>query len=233
MVNEDGTFEIVGLKPGTYNLLPMPSIAQLMATITVTDKDIEMAVPSGDGVRVSGVVGLKEASRAPNQKILLTGSFWGRLETTTDPSGAFLFTNVQPGTHVLRTQDGLLLSSVVVADRDVSGVVVPALVPVTGRVLVEAGTTMLPPPLTLLATRADGATTTINILGPLTVFSDGSAGSAFRVPLVEGDYQIQLSFIPTSFVIKSLTYGSTDLLKGAVYIGSSSPQEIRVIVGKN
>jgi hypothetical protein len=233
IVGPDGTFEIVGLKPGTYTLFALPSNPPMQATVVVQDKDIEIALPTTPGVKVSGLLGVHETSRLPNEKLTLTGPIWGQLETTTDTAGAFEFPNVPAGTYSVRNLEGVELSSIDVDSNDLSGVVVPTLAVISGTAFVEdegAPNTLLP---VLTATRTDGTTIPLSIpRGPLTLFAGGGTETSFKLPLSEGEYRLTVDNVGPLYFVKSMTSGSVDLLKEPLIIAGPAPQDIHVRIGK-
>src|SRR5688572_23505985 len=140
--------------------------------------------------------------------------------------GSFEFPNVPPGTYSVRTIPGhsTVLSTIVVADREITGIVLPAFSTVAGRVIMEDKSGIPAPPYALMieAKRASGTTLAT------TVTSNG-----FTLPLVESEYQISFGKLPAGLSVKSISYGSTDLLRDPLKLdGSSKPTEIRVTLEK-
>jgi hypothetical protein len=128
------------------------------------------------------------------------------------------------------------LSTITVGDRDIDGLRIPALVSFSGRILMEDSSGPLFPqiPVTLTATRSDGGTTQLPIpRGSLTVFASGGSGFPFGLRLPEGEYRITLHNLPPSLVLKSMTYGFVDLMKDPLILDPPSPQQIRILFGKN
>ena len=184
-------------------------------------------MPAGPGVKVSGVVGLGPRSPRPaNQKVVLTGSSaWAQLESAIAADGTFEIPSVPAGNYGLRTLPGSAAAqaTVVVADRDVTGIVVPAYIEVAGVVLLQDGQPVpkFSPALMIQATLVNGTTFATAI----------RADGKFRFPLVEGEYRITFGKLPTGMTAKSIAYGSTDLLNTPLKLdGAETLRELRVTI---
>jgi hypothetical protein len=226
-IKPDGTFEFLRVPPGNYTLMATPNNGLPNLPIVVTDKDIDLGMPTGPGVKVSGIVGLGPSSpRVANQKVVLTSSSaWAQVEATMDADGNFAMPSVPPGSYSLGTLPGSMnsMATVVVADREVSGIVVPAYVELLGAVVLQNSQKFptLSPALMIQATSVKGASLATVIR------SDGG----FRFPLTEGEYRISLGKLPAGMTVTSISYGSMDLLKASLKLdGSEALQEIRVTV---
>ena len=224
-IKPDGTFEFLRVPPGNYSLVATPNNGLPNLPLVVSDKDIDVGMPTGPGVKVSGIVGLGPRSpRVANQKVVLTGSSaWAQLETAMDADGKFELASVPPGSYSLRTLPGAAVSqtTVVVADREVSGIVVPGFVELLGVVVLQDGQKFpaLSPALMIQAKSAKGASLATAIR------SDGG----IRFPITEGEYRISLGKLPAGMSVKSIAYGATDLLTMPLKLdGSEAPGEIRV-----
>jgi hypothetical protein len=145
-VNADGSFEFVRVTPGEYTIVVYPPNTLPNLSIVVDDKDIDLGLPAGPGFRVSGSVGLGPHSpRTANQRVILTGSSaWAQVETPIRADGKFQLSNVPAGTYAVRTIPGTFASvaTIIVADREVSAVVLPAFVEIAGRVALEDGSAL-------------------------------------------------------------------------------------------
>jgi hypothetical protein len=229
VINADGYFEFPRLTPGSYLFMTSPPNALPNLTVVVGDKDVDLGLPAGAGFKVSGSVGLGAHSPRPaNLKVVLTGpSAWALIETGVDAGGGFEFPDVPAGTYTVRTVPGTStpVSTIVVTNRELTGLVLPAFGELTGRVALENGTVLpaFSPALMLEVRRGTGR-------GLATaVRRDGT----FRLPLAEGEYRISLRGIPAGFSLKSLAYGSTDLLQEPLRLdGTAELTGIRLILSQ-
>ena len=226
-VKPDGTFEFLRVPPGNYNLTALPSNALPSLPIVVVDKDVEVGLPSGRGVKVGGVVGMGPRSPRPaDQRVVFTGSSaWAQVDATVASDGKFELPSVPAGTYTVRTLPGSMTAqaTVVVADREISGVVVPGFAELSGTVVLQDGEKLpsMSPALMIQAVSAKG-TTLATAIRP-----DGG----FRFPLIEGEYRISMGKLPAGFVVKSMVYGATDLLGGPLKLdGSGELGQIRVTI---
>jgi hypothetical protein len=214
-IRDGGTFEFSRVPPGEYQL---SGSGVPMLTVVVSDKDVAVGIVPGTGVKVSGVVGLGPNSpRVPNQKVALQGSTaWVQAEAGIDASGRFEFPGVPEGIYTLKTVPGFAssLKTISVGNTDIAGLVLPAAIEVTGLVLMEGEA-----PLMIVAKGTDEK-----------VFSTAvKRDGTFRLPIAEGEYQLSISRLPAGATLKSMTYGTTDLLKEPLKLdGQSPPQQIRV-----
>jgi hypothetical protein len=145
--------------------------------------------------------------------------------------GTFEFPRVLPGTYTARLTQPILGSGIVtisVENADVTNVEIaaPRTKEVVGRVRVEGGGPMPErlafsvPPVAVRNTVGLATTTAIPVQ------TDG----LFRIALPEGDYRITLvgNSVPAGYSVKSLMYGSTDLLSQVVAIKSTDSEELGV-----
>jgi hypothetical protein len=228
-IGADGAFEFHKVMPGSYTLNVTPYVGLPNLSIVVADTDVNLGLPSGPGFKVSGIVGFGSRSRRPaDQKVVLTGpSPWAQLETVIDDGGNFQLPNVPPGAYTVRTVPGTFTpaATIVVADRDISGVVMPAFVEVSGNAVLADGTPLprLSPALMIEVKRARGSTLTTP------VHPDGT----FKLPLAEGEYRLAVRMGSSGLALKSLAYGSTDLLSEPLRLdGMSEVSEIWLTLEK-
>ncbi len=226
-VKADGTFEFLKVTPGSHTLNAVPANGLPVLQIVVGDQDIDVGMPAGPGVKVSGVVGFGPRSPRPKgQKVVLTGnSAWAQLEGTLAADGAFAIANVPPGVYTLKTIPGSVtpMATVVVADRDIAGVAVAGYAELPGKAILQDGGKFpsLPTALMIEAKPQKGASMATAIR------PDGT----FRFPLPEGQYRITLGKLPAGTSVKSISYGSIDLLKEPLILdGSAEPGELQVVL---
>jgi hypothetical protein len=229
-VKADGTFEFLKVTPGSYILSAVPANGLPSLPIVVSDQDIDIGLSAGPGVKVSGVVGLGPHSPRPTgQKVVLTGSSaWAQMETSPATNGAFAIAGVPPGIYTLRTIPGSVtpLATIVVADREIAGITVAGYTELTGKAMAQDGRQFpaMPSALMIEAVPQKGASLATVI----------RADGTFRFPLPEGQYHIALGKLPSGTSVKSISYGSIDLLKYPLLLdGSADPDEIRVVLEMN
>jgi hypothetical protein len=229
-VKADGTFEFLKVTPGSYLLSAVPANGLPSLPIVVSDQDIDIGLSAGPGVKVSGVVGLGPHSPRPTgQKVVLIGSSaWAQMETSPATNGAFSISGVPPGIYTLRTIPGSVtpLATIVVADREIAGITVAGFAELTGKAMAKDGRQFpaMPWALMIEAVPQKGASLATVI----------RADGTFRFPLPEGQYHIALGKLPEGTSVKSISYGSIDLLKYPLLLdGSADPDELRVVLEMN
>jgi hypothetical protein len=58
-----------------------------------------------------------------------------------------------------------------------------------------------------------------------------AADGAFKLHLTPGEYRISLGYLPAGYVVRSLTYGSTDLLQSPLRVSFAEPaRELRAVL---
>lgn len=153
--DEDGSFEIVGLKPASYivGAIGEGSVPEIGTNIEVVDKDVEgVIVEMAAGVTLSGrtepAFPKAQMSIQPAGQIGLANMFEAAkaflVHGETDATGAFTLKNVPPGAFKLKANApdghaGLLM--ITVADADQSGLVVKmeSRASVAGKVIDTSG----------------------------------------------------------------------------------------------
>ncbi len=145
----DGTFEIVGVRPGSYMMFAIgeTTMPEIGKSVEVVDKDItDLVIEMGVGVTVSGRVEpgtIAAISVEPTQ--IGIGNIFEALKAMlvlgeSDPTGAFVLHHVPPGSFKLRAKvtDGRTgTTPLLVATADMTGVVVKLETrgSITGRVV--------------------------------------------------------------------------------------------------
>ena len=67
----------------------------------------------------------------------------------------------------------------------------------------------------------------------MTVFANGGTATSFRLPLSEGEYRLEFSNVVAPFYVKSMMYGSVDLLKSPLVADRDASKEIHIVIGRN
>jgi hypothetical protein len=185
---------------------------EILVTLTTAPADSGPA-----GVRVSGrVAGVSAAGRS-RLTIVIQGPSRSdpRSEVQLSADGTFEFSGIQPGAYSVGVagpgvaRDTSSVKSIVVAGRDMRDIDLTAVVQmrVEGQVVVldrsgrEAG--ILPRPASIAFVNPDtgGANVMVDSRGHFTLL------------LREGEYTMSLPRLPDGFSVKSISSGSTDLLK--------------------
>jgi hypothetical protein len=224
----DGTFEFLKVMPGNYTLQASPANGLPNLPLLVADKDIEIGVPTGPGVQVSGVVGLGPRSPRPaGQRVVLSGTTngWTLLEGPVSANGTFSVAGVPPGTYNVKTVPGppTTLTTVVVADREIAGVRVGAYAEVPGKAVLPDGRQF---PASSSATMIEARPSQGATLATA-VRADG----AFRFPLSEGEYRISIGKLPAGMAVQSISYGTIDLMKNPLKLdGTTDLSELRITI---
>lgn len=246
VMSPDGTFRAV-LREGEYQFAwsGIPSGYQLKS-ITVGSLDLltnRLKITGGTPVapivltlgvdspppwvKVSGrVIGLSRGQIVGETLTLLGGSFQ-EADTTIHADGSFEFPRVLPGTYTARLPSAIRVPAttlVVPSGKDLSDVeiIIPALREVTGRVVVE-GVSQIPPRLVFTLSDSTGRASP---LGNVSYYGIPQPGGTFKVTLPEAEHRMTLN--ADGYSVRSLTYGSTDLLRDLLKISSGQSQEIHV-----
>src|SRR5262249_49655752 len=183
-------------------------------------------------VKVSGRVSGLKPDQSASTRLTLSGVALPLQEvpdTAINADGSFEFARVLPGTYTARVTPAIPVppSTIVVPfGKDLSGVeiIIPPLKEVTGRVVVEGLSQIVPrlmfaPSNNLARAFPPGTLSSAGIAQP-----DGT----FKVTLPEAEQKVTLT-VP-GYLVRSLTYGSTDLLRDPLKISSGPSQELHVIL---
>src|SRR5262249_18031829 len=132
------------------------------------------------------------------------------------PDGTFEFPNVQPGNYVLNIGIPVPTQPIVVGSSDISGLEfeAPNIHSVPVRVTTEGLGATVPRLLFTIAYR-NGTTGIVAGNGP-----DGT----IRVLMPEGEHRVTPNV--AGFRVKSLTYGSIDVLKDPIKIGPTDREDL-------
>jgi TonB family protein len=139
------------------------------------------------------------------------------------PDGTFEFRNVQPGSYILNIGIPVPTQPLTVGSSDIRGLEfeAPNVHSVPVRVTTEGLSAAVPRPLFTITYR--NGTTSIGTGS----FPDGSV----RILLPEGEHRIVPNI--AGFTVKSLTYGSIDLLKDPLKIGPGDTEDLVVALVAN
>ena len=167
------------------------------------------AIAQNSGFKVSGTV-VREDNQPPDRasngdRISLKGSSASKV-LDVGAGGAFEFTDVPPGTYQVVVGPMVTMDpiTVVVTDKDLSGVrvFVPDVVTLRGTVTVEGGGPN--PRFQMTFTRVDGSAQA----APTSV----TVATRLTATLHSGQYRITSSGLPNGYTLKAATMGSTNLL---------------------
>jgi hypothetical protein len=246
----DGTFRLTvlegeqrvgpaaGLPPGyALKSLTYGAIDVLKNTLKVSSSDTDelrvvLSTSNPTPVHVRGrVIGLYEASfaRGPVNAILSSGTY--PLNATVATNGSFEFPNVFPGSYFLRAVGPSVLSSpnitVTVGTADVENleITVPRLKDITGHVVIEGGG-----PYPSFAIPLASAPGVPGVIGTPPTIRPGADGT-FHIGLPAGEIRIA-SFVglPLGYTVKSVMYGSTDVLKNPMKIAMTDTLELQIVL---
>jgi hypothetical protein len=182
------------------------------------------------GFKVLGHVARRDSGNAKVvDVILVTGELDSNPQMAeVNSDGSFEFSRVAPGKYLaeLRILDGTTLSEeVVVVDKDVSGVElsVPKILEIAGKVILEGGGDV--PAFFFRMERP--------AFGRMTYSARPDRDGSFKANLPEGMHITIQGFNPNKYTLKSVTYGSVDLLKDPLKAGGSemiitfAPNQVR------
>jgi hypothetical protein len=216
---------------GTTDVLKNPLKVAISDTAELR---VTLTAPNLAPVRVSGkLTGVDDSTFARGLVVaVMSGTNIAQLAVPIHADGSFEFPEVFPGMYFVRaTGPGILNSPnvpVVVAITDVTNVeiAVPRLKDVTGHLVIEGGGPypLLAIPFVSLpaAIGAPGASGTLPTIRPGT---DGT----FHIGLPVGESRMaNFISLPPGYTVKSLTYGSTDLLTNPLKIAVTDALELQI-----
>lgn len=163
--------------------------------------------------------------------------FASPLNATINPDGSFEFLKVYPGDYTARLT-GALPNMVVpptadvhVLNADVTGVdlVMPRQREISGRIVLE-GRGVMPRigfPLTVLSARLTGSTPSSTIFININPQPDGT----FKITVPEGEREVgAANGLPAGYAVKTMLYGSTDLVSNPLKVLLTDTAEFRITV---
>jgi len=239
----DANFQLKSLTYGSVNLLKETlkiaepdTRAQIVATIA--------AKPGATWAKVSGrVVGLENLKAPDSSHVVMRGEAM-EVDIPLGPDGRFEYARVLPGIYNIDISPRVVtlpVTTIVVAKDNIAGIQlrVPRERMLTGRIVFDAGHAIPPTRLRVWVNAASGqppppsGLIVAQTFDPTidTELAPGPDGS-FNIVLPEGDHRIEVGGLPAKFYeVRSMTYGSTDLLKGPLKISGSGFREIVVTLG--
>jgi hypothetical protein len=211
-------YKVSSFTYGTADLLkdPLSIAAGDSAELRVTF-DAGAVTP----VKVSGRVA--DLLTTQGVRVVLTHPTFGSVESPVAADRSFAFSKVMPGTYVARLSlSGLSTArQIAVGDRDITDLVLtyPREFVVASHIIVE-GEPDASPSVVLEArdTKAGGGSPSTGL----------NAGTVVMLRLKDGEYNMALRMVRPGYVLKSMTYGTTDLQKAPLKIDGPVTWEIIV-----
>ncbi len=158
-------------------------------------------------------------------RVVLMSPILSSIEAPVNTDGSFAFSKIIPGSYVARLSlSGLSAGSpVTVRNADVNDVVInyPREFVVSGHILVE-GDANASPSITLEARDAGGRSTVAMMVN----------SGVILFTLKDGEYSVAPRNVPAGYQLKSIVYGTTDLLKAPLKIDGPPTWEIIVRLTK-
>jgi hypothetical protein len=239
----DTDYEIKSITTGSTNLLK-----ETLKIAGAGDRNpiiVTIAAKSGlHAVKVSGHVAGRQNLTTPEAVSISMASNTTELNVPLDAAGRFEFPQVLPGIYSLGIDPYIATipqTTVVVANDNLSNIQleVPGERTLEGRVVVEDGYAMPPARLRVWINAFSGLPAPphggmVVQLGDPTIDTGLDIGpdGSFKIVLPEGDHRIEIGGLPAKFYeVKSLTYGSADLLKEPLKISGSDSRKIVVSLG--
>jgi len=204
-VGPDGRFEFLAVPSGAYHLRTVPEMGIPISPVTVGDADVK-DVRAGSGVRVRGeIVSLNLGTRPPELISLMSVGFTEQsVSAGVHNDGSFEFPKVGPGTYRILLDNKIqpTPAEVTIGDEDlIFRWEAPFKAWITGRVLFTKSSSMPDDLAALHLGQRNGSETAIN--------ADGS----FRLQSDEGKFEVLIENLPEECVVKSVAYGTENLLE--------------------
>ncbi len=213
-------YKLASLTYGTTDLLkdPFRIAATDNAELRVTFDTTSVAPVTVSG-RVTGLL------TTQGVRVVLISPVLDSVETSVNPDGTFTFSKVIPGNYIARLSlSGLLAARpIAVGNRDVTDVSIAYSREfiVTGHIIVEGGVASASPEVVLEAKETkpgSGVPRVSNIVN----------SRVLMLNLKDGEYDVSARSVPAGYQIKSIMYGTTDLLKSPLKIDGPVTWEIIV-----
>jgi hypothetical protein len=212
-----GGFTLKSFTYGGADLLSSPLV------VAATDNaELLITLRAPTPVSVSGrITGL------PSTNGILLVLMGTPLEAMLRPDGSFTFNNVTPGNYQLRVISPFIMQQLVpltVGSTNLTDVTIsmPQERWVTGRVVIE-GSSAPPPGVSAEVRSADGRIIPATTPSP---YQGTNTGQFFVFRLRSGEYTVSLRSIPAGYQLKSLSYGTVDLLKQPMKVDGTAGWDI-------
>jgi hypothetical protein len=207
---------------GTANLL-----REVLNVSPVAPADLVIVVSMPRAVSVSGRV---TGARSPKgMMVVLSGT---QFDAFVDPAdGTFVFPNVLPGSYQARlvNSGASVTTPVTVGATDVTGVTIaiPKEHVVTGLIMMEDGSRPT-------GIRVEAKSTTDQTIASATpsAYQGTNAGQFFLLKLEDGEYAVSVRNLPAGYSVKSMTYGTQDLLKAPLKLDGLAVWTVTLRVGR-
>jgi len=243
-IQPDGTFQRSGVPPGNYTIstaqpgqrrpivVPLEGIGGIeLAYAPPRPARGAPSYPSTPSVTVRGRVDAIPGTTMP-ESVRLTSSAPRRepKSSAVNSDGSFVFTQVLSGRYELRVgvEPLSVARSVSVGNQEVSGLEIKAAVEARGRVAMADGNKLPPILFQIQGQYAAGQAGNARAMETIQREFDPRDDGTFTLGVVRGEQRISVVGLPASYSVKSITYGSTDLLVQPLVLNSSPTSEILV-----
>jgi protocatechuate 3,4-dioxygenase beta subunit len=228
--DEQGNYRLEGLAPGQYRVVAgllewltyypgakeSTGATAIQITPGVTRPGTNFTLQRPVSVRVRGrLVRLNPRATLPNQITLSTSGNgnYQQLNTSVAADGAFEFPRVTPGSYQMQMNPyvtGVTLPPVNVTDKDVEGIEVkiPLVTNVRGKVVVEDGAPVPRMNIAFISERGR-------------LDAGASVDGSFSISATEGEHRLVVSNVPGGYALRSMSSGSTDLLRQPLKVGEA------------
>jgi hypothetical protein len=174
-------------------------------------------VPAGTA-RISGRVVTIPGTAMPRAIRLRSYSLQhppsGGFETAVNADGTFQFQGLTGGEFDLNVMGVAVSASrnFTTGGQDITGIEVKVPVAARGRVVMEDGTPLPPPSMSIENAYSPGATGGSRTAPITQRYSEIKSDGTFSVNVVQGEQRISIVNLPPGFSVRSITYGSVDVM---------------------
>ena len=250
----DGTFRLTlpegerqvgrpnGLPPGYtlkslfYGSTDLSSAPLRIAVGDTSDLRLTLSTPDMTPVKVSGKVSGLEANAFGRSSVIVNLNSPGYavgLQAAVATDGSFEFPAVFPGNYSARltpivANSNVSMVNVVVGSTDVTGVeiVVPRQKQISGRITLE-GRGPMPQFGIQMTVGSSNSSSSFSIYMAINPQPDGT----FRLTVPEGERRAATpGNLPAGYALKSISYGSTDLMASPMKVSVSDTAELHITI---